>query len=436
LPDRGPRIKQPSVIGRRDAVSVGLASIAAAGSGLLILFISSRFLEKADNAEFIVFWSLLFGLFGVLTGIQTEVTRSVHMSKDAGSSSTPHKHPRVLTAAAAFGISLSLLVGGTSFLWGSSVLGKGWQQLVAFIIIGAILFSVGTGLNGVLSGSELWKPYSLMVAGESILRLILAALAAVLVSGVVGLAAGAAFGSLAWVFLAILSPSIRRAFSVRADVPFKQLLIQMGHSCMATGSSAALVVGFPVLVRLTSTDAVFHQAAPFLMAVTLTRAPLMIPLGTYQSVAVKHFLRRRHEGIRAVIPLGGIILGVGVIGGLLAWLIGPLLMVLLFGAGYHVDGPVLGGLTFAASLLALVTITGSLCLALHLHRPFSIGWLTGTVLAILVLLLPLPLEPRALGALTAGPLLGVVIHVWAVLQSGSKHVPVTSPVVASDLEGS
>ncbi len=49
-------------------------------------------------------------------------------------------------------------------------------------------------------------------------------------------------------------------------------------------------------------------------------------------------------------------------------------------------------------------------LALHRHGLFAAGWVTATVTAALLLLVPLPLTERVLLSLLAGPLLGVVVH--------------------------
>ena len=52
------------------------ASITAAASSLLITVISARTLTVAQNKEFLVFWGFMFGVFGVISGIQTESTRA------------------------------------------------------------------------------------------------------------------------------------------------------------------------------------------------------------------------------------------------------------------------------------------------------------------------------------------------------------------------
>jgi O-antigen/teichoic acid export membrane protein len=139
----------------------------------------------------------------------------------------------------------------------------------------------------------------------------------------------------------------------------------------------------------------------------------MVPLGTFQSVAIAHFVRHRDRGLGALRPIALAITGVAVVGALAAYVIGPWLMVLLFGPDYHVAPWVLAGLTAAAAVLALLTLTGGMCVALNRHRVSSVGWVSAGALTLLVLLLPLDAEVRAVTSLLLGPLLGVSIHTVA-----------------------
>jgi O-antigen/teichoic acid export membrane protein len=139
----------------------------------------------------------------------------------------------------------------------------------------------------------------------------------------------------------------------------------------------------------------------------------MVPLGTFQSVAIAHFVRHRDRGLGALRPIALAIAGVAVVGALAAYFLGPWLMVLLFGPDYNVAAWVLAGLTAAASVLALLTLTGGMCVALNRHRISSLGWVSAGALTLIVLLLPLEADLRAVVSLLLGPLLGVSIHTVA-----------------------
>ena len=173
------------------------------------------------------------------------------------------------------------------------------------------------------------------------------------------------------------------------------------------------MVGFPVLLSLTTSHAQYKMATPFLIAISWTRAPLMIPLNAYQGVAVSHFVLQRSSGMRAMLPAVRAIVAVGLVGTALAYAAGPWLMATLLGPEYRVSGPLLGGLTGASAFLALLTLTGAFCQALTMHRVFVAGWVVAVAVAIGALLLPLDLPGRTLLGLTVGPLVGIAVHVRA-----------------------
>ena len=153
------------------------------------------------------------------------------------------------------------------------------------------------------------------------------------------------------------------------------------------------------------------------MALSLTRAPLMIPLQAYQGVAITHFMSRRSEGLKAVAPIFGIVIGVAVVGAAGAWLLGPWLMVALFGQHYDMPGAVLAALTFDAGFLALLTLTGALTVAFNQHRAYSLGWVAACGVSFATLWLPLDIEARTVISLAAGPLVGIMVHLWFIVRS-------------------
>ena len=407
-----------ATIGGRDATRVGIASAIAAGTGLVVVLLSARVLAPDDSAVFLTFWSTLFAFFGVLSGISIETTRAV----SAASPADPPGRPRVVLVAVVVGLVLGALVALTVPLWSGSVFPASPWALGALVAVGAAGNAVHTVLVGALAGQRLWKPYSALVAADSVVRLLLIALSAVLGATVLGFAGGAAAASATWLIFVLVSPRVRSAAGARADSTLPVLLRRHASAATATGASALLVVGFPMLLSLTTGRAEMALAAPLITAITLTRAPLMIPLNAYQGVAVTHFVAHRDSGLRALLPIVRAVAAVGAFGAVLAALVGPWIMQTLLGEVYRVDGRVLGGLVVGATLLALVTLTGALCQALTLHRVFVGGWITAVVVAVLVLMLPGAAETRAVAALVVGPTAGVVVHVLGLRRAAASGV--------------
>jgi O-antigen/teichoic acid export membrane protein len=416
--------RQPTAtIAGRQAMSVGLASLVSAAAGYLVIWFVPRILNKADNAEFLAFWAALFLLFGVLGGIQTETIRYVTARATEGErrvgGSKPPKSVPLLAVVVAIGGAVSVILATTSFFWGPAVLGPHWLLLVLILAGAGLAFSIHVGLAGVLSGRHQWGDFSILVASESTFRLVLVMMVGLVAGSTAGIAAAAAGGALVWVLVSLFSPQVRAAFGQRLEGPARDFASKVGHASVATAASASLVVGFPILYRITTPAEVYLASAPLLLAVLLTRAPLMVPLGTFQSVAIAHFVRHRNRGLAALRPIAILIAAVAIIGAAAAYLVGPWLMVLLFGSDYAVAPWVLAGLTAAAAVLALLTLTGGMCVALNRHRVSSFGWLVAGALTLVILLLPLDADLRAVTALLLGPLLGVSIHTIALSHRSS-----------------
>ena len=168
-----------------------------------------------------------------------------------------------------------------------------------------------------------------------------------------------------------------------------------------------MLVGYPVLLRVTTPAEVFAGAAPIVLSVSLSRAPILVPLGIYQNFLVTRFIKDGLRILRSVLAGLGVIAAVG---SLVAWWLGPWLLHVVNPA-YDVSGPVFAGLVLAAGLVACLTVTGAATVALGHHWVYLAGWLVATAVSTLVLLVPGSLEGRVLFSLAAGPVAGIVVHV-------------------------
>lgn len=199
----------------------------------------------------------------------------------------------------------------------------------------------------------------------------------------------------------------------RADVPLVPYLRQIGHSLISAAVSAALLVSFPLLVKMTTSDQNYKLAAPLLLAISLTRAPIMLPLQASQGLTINTVIRARHEGLKSLGRPIALVMIAGIIGAALAALVGPRIMTLLFGHEYYVQPWVMGALTLAAAVIGLLTLTGTGLLAMGQHRAYAIGWVVATVTAVVCLALPFSVEVRCVLSLLTGPILGIVVHLFA-----------------------
>ncbi len=240
------------------------------------------------------------------------------------------------------------------------------------------------------------------------------------------------------VFWLLLVASLRRARTAiatsGADTP-RRAVSRAVQAMVAAAGSAVLVVGFPTLLRLSASAGEWATAAPLVLAISLTRAPLLMPLNAYQGVAIAFFLDPRRSRAAALGRIVAVIVGFGVVGAALAWLVGPWLMALFFGAAYRVSGMLLGSLMLDAVALAVVTMTGACVLALGRHRAYAIGWIVAALASAVLVLAPMPLDARAVLALGVSPLLGAAIHLVALRGSTTPAMVRTTGAVTAEGAG-
>ncbi|TNB71607.1 hypothetical protein FHJ30_13050 [Arthrobacter sp. BB-1] len=418
--EKGAAAKERRRSGAKSVSGVALASAVAAIAGIVILIIASHSLSKEDNSEFLSFWAALFFMYGIVGGVQTESTRSASHSAVNLQQGREHVFPKLITVGAFSGGVLALLVLAASPFLVTHVFSLNSTIIVTGLILTAALYSCHCVLAGVLQGSGEWRLYSRFLMLEALLRLATVGTAAALALGLPGLEIACLIALAAWLILLASSGTARRAMNVRADAPLPAMLKQTFHNIVSSVSSAALIVAFPLLIKVTSPASVFEQSAPLLLAISMTRAPIMVPLQAFQGFAIAQVAKAGSQGWRALQMPMLLLLCVGSAGAALAYFVGPTLM-LLFGSGYKVSALTLALLTLAAAIMAMLTLTGTAALATGRHRAFSSGWAIAAIVAFGALLLPLPLEIRCIVSLTFGPLVGISVHVASLSRSGKQR---------------
>ncbi|PXX13377.1 hypothetical protein [Mycolicibacterium moriokaense] len=401
-------------ITRASVTRVGTATVLSALCGYAVLYLAARDLEPAGFSVFGVFW----GAFGLVTGaafgLLQEATREVRSARHTEVIEGPRTHP--MRVAAMVGVVAAALIAASSPLWSAHVFVESQWLSVALLSVGLAGFCLHATLLGMLAGVNRWTQYGSLMVTDAGLRVAVAAVTFMLGWHLVGYLWATVAGSVAWLILLIASPATREAARLMTPGGTVMFLRGASHSIAAAGASAILVMGFPVLLKATSSD-LGAAGGVVILAVTLTRAPLLVPLTAMQGNLIAHFVDQRSERLRALIGPAAAVAGLGLLGVLLAGLFGPWLLREGFGAEYRADGALLAWLTAAAVAIALLTLTGAAAVAAALHRAYSAGWVSATVASALLLLLPLGLETRTVVALLCGPLVGIAVHLAALARA-------------------
>lgn len=417
------------------------SSLLAAVSTLLVTMIAQRALNGSELTEFLLFWAALFTVTGIITGIQPEITRAVGTARtravadralanraaSGGAASAEGSAPqgaRVVTVTAALGAIAGALVLVSSPLWAGQQIPHSAAVGVTVMAVGVFLYALQATMSGVTAGEDRWYLFAAVGGLESAGRLILMLAAALMIPSLAGLEVATVVPMGLWLILALVTVSGRRLWVARADVPARRLTTNILWSFLSSAAAAVLMMGFPNVLKASgAAESEPVVLGTLILAISITRSPIMIPLQAFQGVAVSAFLKQRHRPVAAFIKPAAAVVAVGAVGALAAYLVGPLLFRLIYppAAGAEsayeaaASGITLGALVFASALLALMTLSGNMALAVNQHRIYLAGWVVAAAVTLsLAFLVPAPLVPRAIVALAVGPVCGFVVHMVGV----------------------
>lgn len=434
-------VQSSGTVTRYQSLALLGSSLLAAVSTLLVTMIAQRALNGSELTEFLLFWAALFTVTGIITGIQPEITRAVGTARtravadralanraaSGGAASTEGSAPqgaRVVTVTAALGAIAGALVLVSSPLWAGQQIPHSAAVGVTVMAVGVFLYALQATMSGVTAGEDRWYLFAAVGGLESAGRLILMLAAALMIPSLAGLEVATVVPMGLWLILAFVTVSGRCLWVARADVPARRLSLNILWSFLSSAAAAVLMMGFPNVLKASgAAESEPVVLGTLILAISITRSPIMIPLQAFQGVAVSAFLKQRHRPVAAFIKPAAAVVAVGAAGALAAYLVGPLLFRLIYppAAGAEsayeaaASGITLGALVFASALLALMTLSGNMALAVNQHRIYLAGWVVAAAVTLsLAFLIPAPLVPRAIVALAVGPVCGFVVHMVGV----------------------
>lgn len=405
--------------------SLGLVTPALAVAGALgyAVFVGAgRLLGPADFALFAAFWGLLFGLGAMTAPIEQETARLLASGKAPSAR-------RLLVAA----LTIALLLIGLVLLWFPVTVGRvlsGSWLLAGLAAVAVIGFAVQQVVRGAFLGTGRITGYAAMLGAEAGVRAV-GLVTAVLVLARVDLvicASVVTLGSFAWVGAVAVRPLPSGRYG--AGPRLKVLVRNLGGLVLAAGFTAAVVTGFPALAAAFAPPGIERQLGIYLAALTVTRLPLLL-LGPIQAVLVPELVRRGAAGTALVVRVVQLAVAVSVLAALLALLVGPALIRLIYGGEYVISAAPLAGMTLGAGLVAVQLLLAAALLAAERHRAVVACWAACAGLVLLVLALPVdPFTTRIVTALLAGPFVGVAVALVSLMGAGSLAAE-TAPPAAS-----
>lgn len=406
-----------AVISRGQSLFITASSIISAGTTFLVTWLAARSLTVEDNKDFLVFWSLTSLVFATLLGVQQESARLIgshHLSK-GNSASVPHQRTyNPLVVATWVGLTCALIFAALTPVWLGTVLPAGDWRTVLLITLVTAVYACHVYCIGAMAGTRSWTEYALLISTGGIFCFLCTLLVSVVGGGLLAFQLSFLATAFLWLIFVAFSPRVRSATRLRLvgrpGAAYRSMLLAVGTAV----AMAAMSTGFPIFLEATSSKAETESdalLAAIILGISITRAPIMMPLQAFQGVAVSYFLAHAQRPTAALLKPVGALLALGAVGAGAAYLLGPWLFDEIYEkyAG-QLDGAFLAALTFAAALLAVTTLSGTAALAMGAHRIYLAGWVVTVVVAFGCLLLPLDLETKTIVALMASPVIGAAAH--------------------------
>ncbi|TFB91042.1 hypothetical protein [Cryobacterium sp. HLT2-28] len=400
---------------------MAVATVLVAGGGYIVLVLVARVLGPERYLDFSVFWAALYLGVGGIFGVQQETTRSVKTGLLVSGADGSRHGANAVWSGLAVGAVVAVLVAASSPFWASQVFGAAGWQYVALVVLGILLYSGHAATVGALAGENSWSYYSYLIVAESIARLCLVGAAAALASSVLGFAVASTLAMATWLVFLLAKP-FRRASGRRLDAGFATSVSRTLQSVVASTASAIIVTGFPLLLAIFVRGEDPDDLARIILVVTLTRAPILVPLNAFLGMIVSSFVDRRDQTIRTVLRPMLWVFVLSLVLGIVAVLIGRQLLIFIFGPAYSMDALFIGGATVAAGFVGVISISGAAALARGHHRAYTGGWLLAALVTSVMLFLPIDITERVLLALLIGPVVGTMVHVWSLARGRRRRL--------------
>ncbi|MGP3535471.1 hypothetical protein ACTU3I_11805 [Microbacterium sp. RD1] len=389
--------------------SILIATAVAGVLGYAIQLLAPALLpDGSAYVTFSIYWSTLYLCVAALSGVQQEVTRASRPADESPPNATVRSFAVTLIAIVLVAVTLvALLVGPVVFPGATAAL----AAALGVGLVGYVLVAV---LGGVLYGLRLWTAVAWLTIIDAGFRalLVLIGFAAGWAPEWIALAVSLPFGL---AFLLVWLRMRRRVVGAfRLDVRLGRLLANTAGTVLAAAALGLMMNGMPLLLGIAAADTDPVVLAGLILTITLTRAPLVVPLLALQSFLISVF----REGGRALmrrillaLAAAGVVVAVLAA---LAWVVGPWAIYLISRGQYSVSPWMMATITAGAGLVGMMCITGPALVGRSRHVPYTAGWVLAALLTVAAMFVPLPFEVRLTLALLVPPAVGLSVHVVAV----------------------
>jgi O-antigen/teichoic acid export membrane protein len=363
----------------RGSGTVGVWVVVTGVASYGFLAVTGRALGADRFGALSVLWTLGFLLGnGACLPIEQEVSRALATRAARGVGGAPLvRRATIGTFVFAGALVVLALVAGP---WLVDELFDGEVALLVGLILLLVGYTLEYLVRGVLAGNSRFGPYGLQLGTEGLSRLVFAA-----VFAVAGVATAGPYGIVLGLapFAGVVVALRKRDGLVTPGPPAPWSELTKAFGWLLAGSLFAQVVvnAGPVLVQLLGTKADDDVTGQFLASLVIARIPVFLFQGVQAALLPR---LSGHAGAGQVGNLASetrrlvlAIVGLTVVATAGAWLLGPTVVKVAFGADFALDQRDLA-LLAAASCIYLLGLTLSQALiALRQQARVAIGWGVG-----------------------------------------------------------
>lgn len=394
------------VLGRLNSpISVLTATAISGAAGYFVLWYVPFFAGFNVASPFVLFWSFLFFLVGVASGVQQETSRAV-ISRESSWINPKGFNLRIgFLFLSISGLFILTVLGAQQFVFDSTE-SQNFLAPLLFGVVGYISLAVLTGIQyGTLNFG--FVAIGLLIESLSRLILIVISLSTSRIEDLYwAVSSPFWFSSLALFIVFILRNNSR----IYIDVTFIQLFINSLKTIFASLSIAIMMSGFPLIIFYFSQGISQDQTSFLVVISSFFRAPLMIAALALQSLLIVYF---RKIAPNANIKMIRIVVWIGAVGFILCcftgfW--GGQLTKLIFpnSGDIYFDSYVYISLVLSSAILAAITVTGAAALARAKHSQYLAGWLIAATLTVFSAIIPMNFALHMATTLLLGPVCGLV----------------------------
>jgi O-antigen/teichoic acid export membrane protein len=404
-------------------VGIGLAVAGVTAYGFTV--VAARALGATDYAPLSVLWAMVFVAGpGFFLPIEQEVSRALASRRVRRLGTGP-----VIRRAALFGALIALLLLVVMLVlspWMVSNLFSGEWLLFVGLVLGMLGYCVEHLARGTYSGLGRFRPYSLVVGGEALLRFlicVLLAMASVTYAGWYGLALG-------------IAPICAVLFSLRGqhgmvtdgpDAPWSELSTALGALLAGSVLAMLLVNGGPIAMQILAGEDQQELVSQFFTAVIIARIPLFLfqavqaaLLPKLSGLASAGRFDEFRIGFRKLVV---VVAGVGGVAVVFAFAIGPWAIRLLYGPEFDLGHRTVGLLAAGSVLFMLAQAMAQAVIALGGHTRMAFCWLAAVITFVVVTALGSDLYLRVEMGLLVGSAvacLGMAVLVRQLVRGGAS----------------